>query len=53
MPPAPSMPPDASASAARASAAALGFDPQYLLVTVSPPRDGHCYKVCAAVLPRG
>jgi hypothetical protein len=34
-------------------AAALGFEPQYLLVTVSPPRDGHCYKVCAAVLPRG
>jgi hypothetical protein len=33
--------------------AALGFDPQYLLVTVSPPRDGHCYKVCAAILPRG
>jgi hypothetical protein len=32
---------------------ALGFEPQYLLVTVSPPRDGHCYKVCAAVLPRG
>ncbi|HWE65906.1 MAG TPA: hypothetical protein VG298_04620 [Acidimicrobiales bacterium] len=32
---------------------ALGFDPQYLLVTVSQPRDGHCYKVCAAVLPRG
>jgi hypothetical protein len=34
-------------------AAALGFNPQYLLVTVSPPRDGHCYKVCAAVLPKG
>jgi hypothetical protein len=33
--------------------AALGFDPQYLLVTVSQPRDGHCYKVCSAVLPRG
>jgi hypothetical protein len=33
--------------------AALGFQPQYLLVTVSPPRDGHCYKVCAAVLPSG
>jgi hypothetical protein len=33
--------------------AALGFEPQYLLVTVSPPRDGHCYKVCAAILPRG
>jgi hypothetical protein len=32
---------------------ALGFEPQYLLVTVSPPRDGHCYKVCSAVLPRG
>jgi hypothetical protein len=32
---------------------ALGFEPQYLLVTVSPPRDGHCYKVCAAVLPKG
>ena len=32
---------------------ALGFEPQYLLVTVSPPRDGHCYKVCAAVLPSG
>ena len=23
------------------------------LVTVSQPRDGHCYKVCSAVLPRG
>ncbi len=34
-------------------ATALGFNPQYLLVTVSPPREGHCYKVCAAVLPRG
>ncbi|HEX3793253.1 MAG TPA: hypothetical protein VHV57_02010 [Acidimicrobiales bacterium] len=34
-------------------ATALGFDPQYLLVTVSQPRDGHCYKVCAAILPRG
>jgi hypothetical protein len=34
-------------------ATALGFPPQYLLVTVSPPRDGHCYKVCAAILPRG
>jgi hypothetical protein len=34
-------------------ATALGFEPQYLLVTVSPPRDGHCYKVCAAILPQG
>lgn len=32
---------------------ALGFEPQYLLVTVSQPRDGHCYKVCSAILPRG
>jgi hypothetical protein len=32
-------------------AKALGFEPQYLLVTVSPPRDGRCYKVCSAVLP--
>jgi hypothetical protein len=32
---------------------ALGFEPQYLLVTVSRPRDGHCYKVCSAVLPDG
>ncbi|HEY1830855.1 MAG TPA: hypothetical protein VGG38_11465 [Acidimicrobiales bacterium] len=37
----------------KAMATALGFEPQYLLVTVSPPRDGHCYKVCAAILPRG
>ncbi len=34
-------------------ATALGFDPQYLLVSLTPPRDGHCYKVCSAVLPRG
>ncbi len=34
-------------------ASALGYEPQYLLVVVSPPRDGHCYKVCAAILPRG
>jgi hypothetical protein len=32
-------------------ATALGYEPQYLLVAVSPPRDGHCYKVCSAVLP--
>lgn len=32
---------------------ALGFAPQYLLASLSRPRDGHCYKVCAAVLPRG
>ncbi len=32
---------------------ALGFTPHYLLATVSRPRQGHCYKVCTAVLPRG
>ncbi|HVX22903.1 MAG TPA: hypothetical protein VHB02_16285 [Acidimicrobiales bacterium] len=32
---------------------ALGYAPQYLLASVSRPRDGHCYKVCTAVLPRG
>ncbi len=32
---------------------ALGFAPQYLLASLSRPRDGHCYKVCTAVLPRG
>jgi hypothetical protein len=32
---------------------ALGFAPYYVLATVSRPRDGHCYKVCAALLPRG
>jgi len=32
---------------------ALGHPPQYLLASISRPRDGHCYKVCTAVLPRG
>jgi hypothetical protein len=32
---------------------ALGFRPQYLLATITAPRDGHCYKVCNALLPRG
>ena len=37
----------------KALATALGFRPQYLLASLSQPRDGHCYKVCTAVLPRG
>jgi len=37
----------------KALATALGFRPYYLLVTLTQPRDGHCYKVCTAVLPRG
>lgn len=32
---------------------ALGFRLQYLLVTLSRPRNGHCYKIITAVLPRG
>jgi len=32
---------------------ALGFRPHFLVAVLSRPRDGHCYKVCAAVLPRG
>jgi hypothetical protein len=31
---------------------ALGFRPRYLVVTLSPPLDGHCYKTVAALLPR-
>lgn len=34
-------------------ATALGFRPHYLLASVSRPRDGHCYKVVTAILPRG
>lgn len=31
---------------------ALGFRPHYLVVALSSPRDGHCYKTVAAILPR-
>ena len=37
----------------KALSTALGFTPHYVLAAVSSPRDGHCYKVCAAILPRG
>jgi hypothetical protein len=33
-------------------AGALGFRPHYLLVALSRPRDGYCYKTVAALLPR-
>ncbi|HTZ07429.1 MAG TPA: hypothetical protein VMB72_00060 [Acidimicrobiales bacterium] len=33
-------------------AAALGYRPSFLVVTLSRPRDGYCYKVVAALLPR-
>lgn len=31
---------------------ALGFKPHYLLVALSRPRGGHCYKTITAFLPR-
>jgi len=31
---------------------ALGFRPHFLVVVLSRPRDGHCYKIVAALLPR-
>ena len=33
-------------------AAAIGFRPRYLLVALTPPRAGHCYKTIVALLPR-
>lgn len=30
----------------------LGFRPHFLVVTLSGPRNGHCYKIVAAILPR-
>jgi hypothetical protein len=35
-----------------ALADAAGGRPRYLLLALTPPVDGHCYKVVAAVLPR-
>ncbi len=34
-------------------ATALGFRPTYVLTTLSAPVDGHCYKSCTGLLPRG
>jgi len=34
-------------------ATALGFRPAYVLTTLSRPLDGHCYKSCTGLLPRG
>ncbi len=33
-------------------AAALGFKPHYVVAAITTPRDGHCYKVVRALLPR-
>ena len=37
----------------RELAVALGFKPRYLLTALSQPVDGHCYKVCVGILPKG
>ncbi len=34
-------------------ATSLGFRPAYVLTTLSRPVDGHCYKSCTGLLPRG
>ncbi len=34
-------------------ATTLGFRPAYVLTTLSRPVDGHCYKSCTGLLPRG
>jgi hypothetical protein len=34
-------------------ATSLGFRPTYVLTTLSMPIDGHCYKSCTGLLPRG
>lgn len=34
-------------------ATSLGFRPAYVLTTLSQPLDGHCYKSCTGLLPRG
>jgi hypothetical protein len=31
---------------------ALGFKPHFLVVALSKPREGYCYKTVAAILPR-
>jgi len=39
--------------AGKEMATALGFKPHYLLTALSRPYEGHCYKTCVAILPRG
>jgi hypothetical protein len=34
-------------------AVALGFKPRYLLTALSQPVEGHCYKLCVGILPKG
>ena len=44
--------PAATRLSARTLARALGWRPHRLVVALTPPHEGHCYKVVAAVLPR-
>jgi hypothetical protein len=34
-------------------ATVLGYKPHFVLATLSRPMDGHCYKICTGLLPRG
>jgi hypothetical protein len=36
----------------KALAGALGYRPHSLVITVSRPRQGHCYKTVSAILPK-
>ena len=42
-----------SSLAGKDLATSLGFRPTYVLTTLSKPIDGHCYKSCTGLLPRG
>jgi hypothetical protein len=42
-----------SSLAGKELSTALGFRPTYVLTTLSRPIDGHCYKSCTGLLPRG
>ena len=42
-----------SSLAGKELATSLGFRPAYVLTTLSMPIDGHCYKSCTGLLPRG
>jgi hypothetical protein len=42
-----------SALSGKDLATALGFRPTYVLTTLSRPIDGHVYKSCTGLLPRG
>ncbi len=39
-------------TAGRSVEEALGFPPSFVLIALTPPRSGHCYKTVAAFLPK-